>query len=169
MLRTLLTPSIALALFFPAPTQAATVVGTFADWTLYSNDDASGKICFLASAPAATEPANLKRDPALLYISAWPKDGVKSEVSVKLGFPVKKSPDPTAGVVGPATASFKLFAKDDRVYVADATLELKLLETMKKASKLTVQATSERGTAVTDTYSLNGLTAALQAFTAGCP
>jgi len=152
-----------------APSQAATVVGTFNDWTLYSNTSAAGKICFLASTPFATEPANLKRDPALLYISAWPSDGVKSEVSVKLGFPVKKAPDPAANIIGPTPASFKLFAKDDRVWVADATQELKLLEAMKKSTKLTVQATSERGTAVTDTYSLAGLTAALQAFAAGCP
>jgi hypothetical protein len=148
---------------------AATVVGTFSDWTLYSNADDAAKICFLASPPAATEPANLKRDPALLYISAWPKDGVKSEVSIKLGFPAKKAPDPVASIVGPVPANFKLFPKDDRVYVSDSTQELKLLEAMKKGSKLTVQAVSERGTTVTDTYSLSGFTAALQAFTSGCP
>lgn len=150
---------------------AATVVGTYSGWTLYANDDATGKICFIASPPAATEPASLKRDPALLYISAWPKDGVKSEVSIKLGFPVKKIPDPAANIIGPAPApaAFKLFAKDDRVYVSDATQELKLLEAMKKGSKLTVQATSERGTAVTDTYSLAGLAAALAGLAAGCP
>lgn len=152
-----------------SPSHAATVVGTYNDWTLYSNADDANKICFLASTPAATEPANLKRDPALLYISAWPKDGVKSEVSIKLGFPVKKSPDPVAGIVGSSPASFKLFPKDDRVYVSDSTQELKLLEAMKKGSKLTVQAVSERGTTVTDTYSLNGFTSAIQAFAVGCP
>jgi hypothetical protein len=151
------------------PLSAATVVGTFSDWTLYSNADDAGKICFLASIPAATEPANLKRDPALLYISSWPKDGVKSEISIKLGFPAKKAPDPVAAIVGSAPASFKLFPKDDRVYVSDSTQELKLLEAMKKGSKLTVQAVSERGTTVTDTYSLNGIGAALQAFASGCP
>lgn len=150
-------------------TQAATLVGTYNDWTLYSNAGDAGTICFLASPPAATEPAGLKRDPALLYISAWPKDGVKSEISIKLGFPAKKSPDPVAGIIGSAPASFKLFAKDDRAYVSDSTQELKLLEAMKKGSKLTVQAVSERGTTVTDTYSLNGFTAALQAFNGGCP
>lgn len=159
---------VALCLPANAP-HAATVVGTFNDWTLYSNADDAGKICFLASPPASTEPANLKRDPALLYISSWPKDGVKSEVSIKLGFPAKKSPDPVAAIVGPAPASFKLFPKDDRVYVSDSTQELKLLDAMKKGSKLTVQAISERGTTVTDTYSLNGISAALQAFAGGCP
>ena len=58
-----------------APAIAATLVNTFNDWTLYSNA-AGGQICFLAGVPSATDPAGLKRDPALLYISAWPKDGV---------------------------------------------------------------------------------------------
>lgn len=160
---------IAATCFGANQAHAATVVGTFSDWTLYSNASDADKICFLASTPAVTEPAGIKRDPALLYISAWPKDGVKSEISIKLGFSAKKTPDPVAGIIGPTPASFKLFAKDDRVYVSDSTQELKLLEAMKKGSKLTVQAVSERGTTVTDTYSLNGFTAALQAFNGGCP
>ena len=40
---------------------------------------------------------------------------------------------------------------------------------MKKGSKLTIQAVSERGTTVNDTYSLTGMTSALQALASGCP
>ena len=151
-----------------APAWAATLVNTFNDWTLYSNA-AGSQICFLAAAPSATEPAGLKRDPALLYISTWPKDGVKAEISVKLGFPARKTTEPVLTISGAVTGAFKLFVKDDRAYVADATQELKLLEAMKKGSKLTVQATSERGTSVSDTYSLQGITNALQALAGGCP
>ena len=150
---------------------AADVVGKFNEWTLYSNADKI-KICFLAAAPSATEPAGLTREPALFYISAWPNDGVKSELSVKLGFTVKKGGEPAVAVSGPnqpgGSATFKMFVKDDRAYVADATSELKLLDALKKGGKLTVQAISERGTAVTDTYGLVGITAALQALGAGC-
>lgn len=153
------------------PVCAADVVSKFNDWTLFSNAD-KVKICFLAAAPSVTEPAGLTRDAALFYISAWPADGVKSELSVKLGFPVKKGGEPAVTVTGASvpggSASFKLFVKDDRAFVADATSELKLLDAMKKGSKLTVQAISERGTAVTDTYALAGITAALQALGAGC-
>lgn len=154
---------------FATPASALTVVSSHSGWNLYSNDGEGGKICFLATPPATTEPANLNRDPALLYISSWPKDGVKSEISVKLGFPARKSPEPSAAITGASASSYKLTIKDDRGFVIDSTLELKMLDAMKKGSKLTVQATSERGTTVTDTYSLNGLTAALQALATGCP
>ena len=147
---------------------AATVVNTFNSWTLYRDTDGQ-KICFLAGTPGATEPSGLQRGPALLYISAWPKDGVKAEVSVKLGFPAKKASDIVVTVSGQATGTFKLFAKDDRAFIQDTTQELKLLDAMKKGSKLSVQAVSEKGTSVTDTYSLQGMTAALQALGGGCP
>jgi invasion protein IalB len=150
------------------PSQAANVVNKFNDWTLYSNV-ASPQICFLAGTAAPNDVPGLKRTAPLMYISAWPKDGVKSEVSIKLGFPPKKASEPTIAITGQVSATFKLFVKDDRAFVADATQELKLIEAMKKGSKLTVQSTQEAGTMVIDTYSLAGVTSALQALAAGCP
>lgn len=151
------------------PARAATVVATFKDWTLYANQDQGGKLCFLAAQPASSEPSDASREATLFYISAWASQGVKSEISVKLGFAARKSTDPVVGVVGAPGATFKLFVKNDRAFVADATAELKLIDAMKKGSKLTVQAVSEKGTIVIDTYSLSGITAALQALAAGCP
>jgi invasion protein IalB len=149
------------------PLDAATVVNTFNDWTLYS-DTTAQTICFLAARPTTSVPTDMQRDESLFYISAWPTDGVKAEVSVKLGVPAKKASDPTVSITGQTSANFKLFAKDDRAFVQDTTQELKLLDAMKKGSKLTVQSTSDRGTSLTDTYSLQGITAALQALQAGC-
>ncbi len=65
--------------------------------------------------------------------------------------------------------AYQLFADEDRAFVADATDELKLLEDMKKSSKLVVKATSSRGTETTDTYSLTGLGQALEAVATACP
>ncbi len=159
------------AVLAAAPMPTAVIVKTFGDWTFYASDDgtSAGKVCFLVAQPTMTEPPGLTRDPALAYVSAWPKDGVKSEISFKIGFVVKKPSDPTATVIGPSASSYKLFVKDDRAYVADPTQELKLLEALKKGSKLTVQALSDRGTTTTDSYSLQGITAALQALAGSCP
>lgn len=152
-----------------ATTRAASVVNTFGSWTLY-RDDSAGVLCFLAESPSQSLPAGVNRDAPLLYVSAWVKDGVKAEISVRLGFPAKKANEPMIGVSGRTgdVQAFKLFVKDDRAFVADPTQELKLIEAMKKGSQLTVQATSERGTAVIDTYPLSGFTAALQALAGGC-
>lgn len=152
-----------------APAPAATIINTFSGWTLYAGEDGAGKICFLAAIPTQTQPPAVMRETALTYVSAWPKDGVKSEVSFKIGFPIKKGTDPFASIIGQSASSYKLFVKDDRAYVADTTQELKLLEALKKGSKLTIQTTASDGTTVIDTYSLQGITAALQALAVGCP
>ncbi len=145
--------------------QTAFEVGRFGDWIL-SVAQGESKICYAATQPKAKEPANANRAKVLLYISAWPKDGVKSEVSFKLGYPIKAGSEVTV-LIG--KDSFSLFAKEDRAFVDDPTEELKLIEAMKKGSKLLVKATSEKGTATTDTYSLSGLSQALQALATSCP
>lgn len=148
-----------------AHAQATTVEGTFGSWSLYSNESAGARLCFAAATPAEKKPATATRGPTLLYVSAWPKDGIRSEVSVKLGYPVK--PDSTVTVtIG--TDTFSLFPKEERAYVADATQELKLVEALKKGSKADVTATSARGTETTDTYTLSGLTQALTELSKTC-
>ena len=47
--------------------------------------------------------------------------------------------------------------------------EAALVEAMKKGTKMTVTGTSQRGTVITDTYSLSGVTAALDAIAKECP
>jgi invasion protein IalB len=153
-------------LFMPGPAIAQTAIetGRFGDWS-FNVAEGDHKLCFAATQPKEKEPAAANRAKVLLYISAWPKEGVKSEVSVKLGYPIKPGSDVTITIGNDA---FKLFAKDERAFVADPTEELKLIEAMKKGSKLLVQASSERGTATSDTYSLSGLSQALQALATSC-
>ena len=145
--------------------QSVKTIGTYSSWTSFTHGEAASLLCFAASQPSKQEPANAKRDPAFIYVSSWPKDGVKAEISVKIGYALRKASDVTLAV---GSASFKLFVNGDRAYVADATEELKLLETMRKGSTMTVQGVSERGTTTTDTYSLAGISQALAAVATNC-
>lgn len=149
-----------------ASAQAAVETGRFGDWIVHQSSGGGSKICFAASQPKAKEPATANRSKIVLYVSAWPKEGVKSEISIKMGYPIKTG-STVAVTVG--TDAFNLFSKDDRAFVSDATEELKLIEAMKKGSRLTVQGSSEKGTVTTDTYSLSGLGQAMQAVAAACP
>lgn len=151
-----------------ATAEAQTVfeAGKFGNWTLHQSEDAGQKICFAVSEPTEKTPPGANRGKVLLYVSAWTKDGIKTEVSVKQGYPIKPGSE-VAVTVG--ADSFQLFAKDERAFVADQASELKLVEVMKGGATLTVAGTSARGTATLDTYSLTGLTQALEAMAASCP
>ena len=134
-------------------------------WSVYADSANPKEVCFIAAQPQAVEPLGANRGPIFFYISAWPKESVKTEPSVKVGYPVAPDKDMTVTV---GTETFKLFVKGERGFVSDPNEELKLVEAMKKGSNAFVKATSARGTATTDTYSLSGLTAALEKLASTC-
>lgn len=134
-------------------------------WSLYADTATPKQVCFIAAQPQAVEPLGANRGPIYFYISAWPKDGVKTEPSIKVGYPIKADKEMTV-TIGPDV--FKLFAKGERGFVSDAAEEMKLIEAMKKGSDAVVRATSGRGTLTTDTYSLSGLAPALQKMADTC-
>lgn len=148
-----------------AHAQTANQVEKHGDWIMYTADAGGSRLCFVTAQPSDAKPEGARRDAIHFYVSAWPKAGVKSEVSIKLGYPVKKGSAPTVSI-GPQ--AFKLFIKDDKAFVADPTAELKLIEAMKKGGKVLVEAVSERGTATSDIYSLSGFDKALQALSSKC-
>jgi hypothetical protein len=140
-------------------------VSKFGEWSVFAHDDASGRICFASTPPRASDPPQDTGFKPLLYVSAWPREGVRAEISVKSASPLKPG---GVGTIIVDKASFRLTAAGDRAYVLDATDELKLLEAMKKGSSVIVVAQTEQGVVAKDTYSLAGITQALQAITAAC-
>jgi hypothetical protein len=160
------TAILALALAGTASAQTVDLVEKQGSWSLYADKAEPKSICFIAAQPAAVEPLGANRGPIFFYISAWPKEGVKAEPSIKVGYNVKPGAEISVTV---GTDTFKLFVKGERGFVQDPNDELKLLEALKKGSNAFVKSTSARGTATTDTYSLSGLTAALDKLAATCP
>lgn len=157
--------SIITAVCCATTAHAAKLVDKAGDWSMFIHDGAEKKICFIASQPSSSTPKDAKRDQPFFYVSAWPKDGVKSEVSVLLGYPVKKGSDVIV-TISPST--FKLFAQGDKAFVADPTDELKLIDAMKRGSTMEVSATAEDGVETTDKFSLSGVTASIKNLDTKC-
>lgn len=63
---------------------------------------------------------------------------------------------------------FKLFTKDDGAWVRSNADEKRLISAMRAASEMTVKGMSKRGTLTADTYSLKGLSGALDKVAEGC-
>jgi hypothetical protein len=155
------------AIVFLSSAQAQTVdlVEHQGAWSLYADTATPRAVCFLASQPQAVEPLGANRGPIYFYISAWPKEGVATEPSIKVGYPLAADKEMTVTV---GSDVFKLFAKGERGFVSDNGEEQKLIEAMKKGSDAVVRATSARGTATTDTYSLSGLGKGLEKLAETC-
>lgn len=141
----------------PAYSQAAKLLQTYSDWSAYMSTGTAKKVCFVVSQPKSQAPKGVKRGPAYFYISHYPTDKVRNEISVKMGYPLKATPVEVK--IGKAV--FKLFTKAEGAFVEKKADENKLVETMKGGEGMVIQGRSTRGTLTTDKYSLSGLSLAL--------
>lgn len=150
----------------PAAAQTAKFLQKFSDWSAYVSEGAGSKVCFVVSQPQAKKPKNVKRDPAYFYVSSWPGDGVKNEISVKIGYPFRAGSTATITIGG---EKFTLFTKEEGAFVEKSDVESKLLAALGKGGEMSVQGRSQRGTVTTDEYSLTGAKEALDRIAQECP
>ncbi len=150
----------------PAAPSGPVLLGTFGDWGAYASDTPKGRVCYALSSPKERLPKELKRDPGFLFISTRPSENVRNELSVILGYPTK---DNSAGEITIGTTKFPLVTRDRSAWLANAAQDPAALEAMRKAQSLTVRASSARGNATTDRYSLQGLSQALDRLKKDCP
>jgi hypothetical protein len=134
-------------------------VATFGDWGAFLAEAGKEKTCYALAQPKERDPASLKRDPAYVFISTRPGENIRNEVSIIMGFKMKDGGEAQAEV---GTTSFDLISKGANAWVKNPAKETELIEAMKKGAKLVVKAASARGNTTTDSYSLSGLTQALE-------
>lgn len=143
------------------------LVGTYGDWGAYHSQAGKSKTCYALAQPKERLPKGLNRDPAYVFISTRPSEGVRGEISVIMGFPLKEGASEASADVG--AAKFELIAKGENAWVKNAAEEAQLIEAMRKGSRLTVKAPSKKGNVTTDHYSLGGLAQALDRVARDCP
>ena len=157
--------TVALAGMALAQAQDPTPLGEFKDWAAYTYKTSGGKVCYAVSQPKESEPKNAKRDPIFFLVTHRPGQNVRNEVSTIIGYPFKKEAIVKISV---DEASFDLFTNGDGAWADTSAKDKQIVAAMRKGQKLAVQGTSWRGTSTTDTYSLEGLSAALGAIDTAC-
>jgi Invasion associated locus B (IalB) protein len=159
----------------PAPTPASapsgdaqpTLLGQYGDWGAYSATPNGRKVCFSIAKPKSslTNPAGRKRDQAYVFVSTRPAENVRNEVSVIIGYPFKPSTDATAEI---GTDKFAMYTLNDGAWIKNVAEEARMVDAMRKGSDLTVKGVSGHGTESTDTYSLKGLSQAVDKASQEC-
>ena len=140
-------------------------VGKFKDWESFVLLQNGNKICFAQSIPVLRAPKKLKRDPSRLFVSFRPAENIKNEISVTNGYEFKLKSPVTAKS---GKKSYDLFSKGRFAWVVEDADQIKLISTMKKASRLMIIGNSEKGTQTTDHYSMMGFTKAYNSAKKSC-
>lgn len=143
----------------------ANFMGQHNAWAAYSNGSGKNLTCFVVSQPVETLPKNVNRDPVFFMITHWPQEKVFHQISIITGYPYKKGSVATVTV---GADKFNLYTKKDGAWVEHHSTEVRMVRAMKAGAKMTVKGTSWRGTVTTDTYSLSGITAALNQLQKEC-
>ncbi len=151
---------VMLAIAMAAPASAAArLLGQHDAWAAYSSGSGKKLTCFVISQPIDTKPKNVNRDPVYFNITHWPREKLYHQISVIIGYPFKKGSVVTVSI-GPD--KFNLYTKGDGAWVEHHSTEIRMVKLLKKGRTMVVTGISHRGTRTTDTYSLKGVTAALQ-------
>jgi len=148
-----------------APAVAQTAVGEFEAWMAVTDPRGGGKVCYAVSRPTEMKPETVRRGDVWLLVSHRPKDKVRDEVRIVMGYPLAET-GKVAVAVG--TAQLQFFPDGEDAWAPTPQDDKSLVAAMKRGSTLTVEATSTRGTKTSDSYSLAGFTAAYNAIGKEC-
>jgi len=143
-----------------------TLLGQFGDWGAYTATPGGKKVCFALAKPASaeTKPERPRNQP-YMFISTRPAEKVSNEVSIIVGYPFKTSTEATAEV---GATTFALYTQGDGAWIKNAGEEAHMVDAMRQGESVVVKGLSSHGTQSTDTYSLKGLSEALDRVAQEC-
>ena len=148
-----------------ASAQEIKKVGKFKDWETIVVTDGAKKLCFAQSKPVLQSPKKNPRE-ARLFISFRPADKIKDEVSITSGYQYNNQNSITAKS-GKNKIKFDV-KKENFAWIGDTGLERKMVNVMKKGSRIMVTGYNQSGSQTIDHYSLMGFTKAYNTAKKSC-
>jgi Invasion associated locus B (IalB) protein len=144
-----------------------TLIGQYGTWGAYTATPNGRKVCFALAKPSSskTNPPNRPRDPAYAFVSTRPAEKVVNEVSIMIGYALKPGSESSLEVGGSAYA---MYTQGDGLWIKNAAEEEQMVSAMRKSAEVTVKGVSAKGTETTDTFSLKGLSQALDRLAQDC-
>ena len=140
-------------------------MGKHKDWETYIIKSDTGKICFAQSTPILQSPKSSLRD-SRLFISFRPVEKITNEISITAGYEFNKKNLVTAES-GKNKYKFDLM-QDGFAWMTNGKSERKMINTMKKGSRIMITGYNQNGSQTKDHYSLLGFTKAYNATKANC-
>jgi hypothetical protein len=143
----------------PVSAQDVRYIATHGAWSSFRAADSGGPVCYAASEPTQMRPANVRHGDIYLLVTDRPAEDSSDVVSLVVGYPYKTGSDVTATI---GDHRFRLFTKGNTAWSISTELDHALVAAMKAGATMLVKAVSARGTDTAYTFSLSGVTAALQ-------
>ena len=154
-----------LALTAAAQAQEAKLLASQGVWEAYQEAEAGKQVCYIGSLPKKATGKYKKRGVTYLLVTHRPAVKSANVVSVKAGYTYQENSEVEV-IIG--AEKFKLFTDAGHAFAQDQKTDGRLVKAMVRGTKMVIKGTSNRGTKTTDSYSLNGFTAAYRAIGKAC-
>ncbi len=168
-LRTLLISLIGVSALFLVPAASAaspTKVGTYKDWKVYTHDIGGDTICFALAKPKSQSPKSVNHGDVFFMVASWKSGVATQQPSLMAGYDLRSRPEPTVRIGG--SDKWKMFVSQTEGFIEQASAEKRLVSSMRRGSNMRVTAVSQRGTQTNYTFSLLGISAALERASKAC-
>lgn len=143
--------------------QSTNRVNAETDWSVFVEEDPSQ--CWVVSTPRETVNTRegrvvaVNRGEILMFVSYWPAQNRRGEVSFTGGYPFADGSTVTVQI---GETSFELFTEGEMAWAASEQQDQQIITAMKRGADAVLTARSSRGTQTVDTFSLLGFTAAVE-------
>jgi hypothetical protein len=160
--------SISLLLLFsftPLKAEELKEIGKFKDWQTMVLIEPTGTVCFAQSSPVLQAPKSNKRD-ARLFVTFRPNEKIIDEISASPGYEFNQNNSVTA-TSGKEKIKFDI-VQQGFAWIADNKIEKRMVNVMKKGSRLMITGYNQNGSQTIDHYSLLGFSKAYDAAKTAC-
>ena len=143
----------------PALAQSATKMGQHNAWGTYSYAQNNDKVCYVLTVPTDKQPPTLDHGDMFFFVSQKPGQNVSFEPQFIAGYAFKENSKVQVKV---GDKSFSMFTRGKSAWMENAAEEPALIAAMRNGTDMLVLGTSGRGNPTKYTFSLKGISAALQ-------
>lgn len=139
-------------------------LGSYKDWQAFTYKAPDSKVCFAFSEPKSSKSTReAKRGPIRFIVTNYPGRKVAGQISTIIGYPFKEGSTVKLVI---DDKEFTLYPVGDTAWAEKDDAEI--VAAMKDGKTLRVSGTSWKGTETTDSYSLAGISAAIDEIDSAC-
>lgn len=127
-------------------------LGRFKDWAVFTEEVGGDLVCYAATEASSKAPSSVKHGEVWYYVTSWKSGQGKNQPSFRVTYDLKAGQAPKTAI---GRSSWPMFVAGREAFADDAD-DPRIVDALKKGSRLTVTAQSARGTNVTYRFSLSG-------------
>lgn len=137
---------------------APQTIANYRDWVVYKQDLNGDTVCYVVTEPTEKLPAAVNHGNVFFLVSTWKSGVAQNQPSFMTGYALRDAPEPTIRI---GSDKWDMFISETEGFIDDTSDEERLVAAMRRGSDMRISAVSERGTATNYTFSLIGVSDAL--------